>query len=267
MTNFRKKLRNGVKMTVACLVVGVSVIIITQSCGSLKNQTKTDQKLAEMDREIQLAQKQAELEKIKAEQEKEKIRREMEVQSIKEEKEAREQNQGKLIKGNQRIIIPCVEQGFDKPGEYMAGLGISEGNLDQKDAILRANQAGIADIATRMVGTLKNAIDYYSKDANLPSNKKFKESELEGGIQNLCSKVVDKYANRVCGPEIFQEATGSFTAYAAYHILLKEAKDAIANEMEVMKVDYDKKKFFEAMDEGFKKDAELRKAEIEEVIK
>ncbi len=51
--------------------------------------------------------------------------------------------------------------------------------------------------------------------------------------------------------------------YVAVHVLLEDAKKGLAEELEVRKVDYDKKKFFEKMDAELAKEAARQKAEID----
>ena len=152
-----------------------------------------------------------------------------------------------MANGEQVLLTFCIDEAYDKPGEYMAGLGIAEDRPDRSRAITDANRVAIADIATRYIGMIKNAIEDYSKDVNVPSNKKMYESSLEGGAQAIGTKVIDKYANVVCR-KIAQSATGGYVGYVAVHVLLDDAKKGLAEELEVRKVDYDKKKFFEKID-------------------
>ena len=123
---------------------------------------------------------------------------------------------------------------------------------------MRSIQAAKADIESRFIGTVKSAMSYYSKDVNVPSNKKFKESELEGGVKDICHKIVDKYAFRVCGPEIQQGATGAFDAFAVYRLYLSDIKDKFADELEVRKVDFDRHLWNKAMDAELEKDMQYR---------
>jgi hypothetical protein len=178
------------------------------------------------------------------------------------EQRQKEQLVAKPVAGEQRLLIYCKDEGFDKQGEYMAGLGIVEGRPDRTHAITDANRAAIADIASRYVGIIKNAIEDYSKDVNVPSGKKMYESELEGGTAAIGSKVIEKYANAVCR-EISQDRLGGYVGYVAVHILLQDAKKGLADELEVRKVDYDKEKFFEKMDAELEKEEGKRKAEMD----
>lgn len=175
---------------------------------------------------------------------------------------AQDPTQPKMPAGEQVLLTFCMDEAYDKPGEYMAGLGIAEDRPDRSRAITDANRVAIADIASRYIGMLKNAIEDYSKDVNVPSGKKMYESELEGGAQVIGTKVIDKYANVVCR-KLAQSATGGYVGYVAVHVLLEDAKKGLAEELEVRKVDYDKKKFFEKIDAELEKEAARQKAEMD----
>ena len=62
-----------------------------------------------------------------------------------------------LPNGEVKLTTFCVDQSYDKPGEYLAGLGIAEGCEDREDAIVKANQIAISDITSRYIGVIKNA--------------------------------------------------------------------------------------------------------------
>lgn len=169
-----------------------------------------------------------------------------------------------LPNGEVEIATFCIDDAYDKPGEYMAGLGIAEDRPDRSRAIVDANRVAIADIASRYIGIIKNAIEDYSKDTNVPSSKKMYESSLEGGAAAIGTKVVEKYANAVCR-KFTQSATGGYVGYVAVHVLLNDAKKGLAEELEVRKVDYDKKKFFEKMDQELANSSARQKKEMEDI--
>ncbi len=175
---------------------------------------------------------------------------------------AQDPTQPVMANGEQVLLTFCMDEAYDLPGEYMAGLGIAEDRPDRSRAISDANRAAISDIATRYVGMIKNAIEDYSKDVNVPAGKKMYESSLEGGAQSIGTKVIDKYANVVCR-KVTQSATGGYVCYVAIHVSINDAKKGLADELEVRKVDYDKEKFFEKMDAELEKQAAKRQAEID----
>jgi hypothetical protein len=240
----------------------VAAGILMSACGGVKQASQVSQSPGTIDREIELRKKQLELEAINNDAEIRQKQHEMRLKDIENEQTQREQQLRKMVAGEQRTIMFCMEEAFDKPGEYMGGLGVVEGRPDRTQAILNANQAAIADIASRYIGIIKNAIENYSKDVNVPSGKKMYESELEGGVAAIGQKVIDKYANVVCR-EVSQDRVGGWVGYVAVHVLLQDAKKGLVDELEVRKVDYDKKKFFEKMDTELEKQAVERKAEMD----
>ena len=120
----------------------------------------------------------------------------------------------------------------------------------------------VMDPAQTNSNEIKNAIEDYSKDTTVPGSKRMYESQLEGGAQAIGTKVINKYANAVCR-KLTQSATGGYTCYVAIHVLLTDANKGLAEELEVRKVDYDKKKFFEKMDAELAKEAERKQAEMD----
>jgi hypothetical protein len=234
--------------------------LIMTGCGSSKQSSSSNS--GNTSQEIEQLKRQMELDELKNEAEIKRKQQEMRLKDIENEQAQREQQTRKMVQGERRTTIFCMDESFDKPGEYMGGLGVVEDRPDRNRAILDANRAAIADIATRYIGMIKNAIEDYSKDTNVPSGKKMYESQLEGGAAAIGTKVIDKYANVVCR-EVAQSATGGWVGYVAVHVLLKDAAKGIADELEVRKVDYDKKKFFEKMDAELDKQAETRRQELE----
>jgi hypothetical protein len=226
--------------------------------GSQQSSSSTD----DMDRQIAQRKKQMELDALEADAAIQKKQQEMRLKDIDSEAAQRAQATRKMVAGEQRSLVFCMEESYDKPGEYMGGLGVVEGRPDRSHAVLDANRVAIADIASRYIGMIKNAVEDYSKDVNVPSGKKMYESTLEGGAAAIGTKVIDKYANTVCR-EVNQDATGGWVGYVAVHVLLQDAKKGLADELEVRHVDYDKKKFFDKMDAELDKQAQQRKEELE----
>ena len=69
-------------------------------------------------------------------------------------------------------------------------------------------------------------------------------------------------SNAVCR-KFTQSATGGYVGYVAVHILLEDAKKGLAEELEVRKVDYDKKKFFEKIDQELAAGANKQKEAVD----
>lgn len=152
-----------------------------------------------------------------------------------------------LPNGEVKLTTFCVDQSYDKPGEYLAGLGIAEGCEDREDAIVKANQIAISDITSRYIGVIKNVMTRYNKDTRVPAGKKISEKKLEGLSEVIGTKLVEKYSNTVCR-EITQDATGAYTGYVAVHVLLDDLQKGIQEELEVRKVDFDAEKFMKQHD-------------------
>jgi Skp family chaperone for outer membrane proteins len=248
-------------------VMAALVAVTATGCGSGKSvvqgsSTGSSQTTDDIDRQIAQKKKQMELDALNAEADRQKRLDEIKKEELETEMKQRQQATRKIVAGEQRTIVFCMDESFDKPGEYMGGLGVVEGRPDRTRAIVDANRAAIADIASRYIGMIKNAIEDYSKDVNVPSGKKMYESSLEGGAAAIGTKVIDKYANVVCR-EVSQDNVGGWVGYVAVHVLLQDAKKGLADELEVRKVDYDKKKFFDKMDVELEKEAAKRKAELE----
>ena len=157
-----------------------------------------------------------------------------------------------LPNGEIQLTTFCVDESYDKPGEYLAGLGIAEGCPDRENAIIKANKIAINDITSRYVGIIKNVLIVYNKETWTPAGKKITEKKLEGLSEVIGTNVVEKYSHTVCR-EITQDATGSYTGYVAVHVLLDDLQKGLQEELDVRKVDYDADKLKKQCDAEFAK--------------
>lgn len=164
-------------------------------------------------------------------------------------------NQQNNINGNSSfndavtLNISCLEESLDKPGEYMAALGIVEGRKEIQNALVEANKMARDEIQERFIGVIKNASTYYSKDTTIPSGKQTYENNIEGVATNACKKALDKYLNAVCR-EYRQSPDGTYIGIVACHIPIKNVIDEMKKEMdETLKGQYDQKKYFEYMEQ------------------
>lgn len=146
-----------------------------------------------------------------------------------------------LPNGEVELTTFCIDEAYDRPGEYMAGLGISEGHDRRNKAIVGANRVAITDIETRYIGVLKNVIEEYTKDTTIPSGQRIYEDKLEGGVEAIGTKIIEKHANAVCR-KITQDATGAFVGYVAVHVDVEDLQKGLQEELDVRKVDYDAEK-------------------------
>lgn len=174
--------------------------------------------------------------------------------------------QSQMPSGEQVLATFCMDEAYDMPGEYMAGFGISEDCLEYSQAVMDACKAAIVDIAARYVKVIENTITYYTEETNLPNGQKIYESLQESETTAIGSKVIDKFANIVC-QKVFQNVKGNYGACVVVHIPLENAKNELAEELVVRKMDYDKEKFFEKLQLQLDAAAAKQKEELDAMMK
>lgn len=165
----------------------------------------------------------------------------------------------------QKLYIPCVEESYDKQGEYMAGLGIAEGELERGAGIANANRYAIADIASKYIGMIKNGVSQYAKNVNTRSGQKIKENELKGAAEAIGTKLINKYANAVCR-DAEQADDGTYTCYVAVQVPLKELLNETIDELGVIQADLDHKQYLEYMQSELDKQAKAAQEEKEQLL-
>jgi len=166
----------------------------------------------------------------------------------------------------QKIHMPCIEESYDKPGEYMAGLGIAENEEERGPGIANANRYAIADISSKYIGMIKNGVSQYAKNVKTRSGQLIKENEMEGAAEAIGTKLIDKYANAVCRDAEW-DINGKYTCYVAVHVPLREVLNETIDELGVIQTDLDRQKFREYMQSELDRQAAAAQAEKEEVIK
>lgn len=155
--------------------------------------------------------------------------------------------------GETLLITPCLEEGLDKPGEYMAGFGVVEGRPTRDKAILDANRIASLELSEKFLGVIKNAATYYSKDQTTPSGGNSYESNVEGAAENVAKKVLNKYMNAVCRQ--LGKSTEGYSAYVAVQIPLKDASEDLEKQLkEELKGQFDQKKFREYMNQAIEEE-------------
>lgn len=239
--------------TMKFVSVVMMVSLLFAACAGKKQVAQS-----KIDQEIEQLQKQMELDELRHQQELARNKQKAELEAQQEQFKAK----AKLNKGEQLLVTFCLDEAMDRPGEYMAGLGLSSNQLDQRDALLSANQAALADISSRFMGVIKNGVEFYNKETNTQQRDRAKESQLEGLAMSVGEKAVNKYAERAC-TKIVAEKTGTYGAYVALHVPLKEVVDEVINELDILKVDYDKSLFRERMESSLQAEQQKQKAEQE----
>lgn len=217
-----------------------------------------------------------ELAALRREQEKQAILHEMEVAKKKQEQELRRLDaeaalQEKMKEGNELLVTFCIDEAMDKEGEYMAGLGISSNQYDEKDALLSANRAALSDISSRFLGVVKNAVSDYSKETNTRTGDKIKETQLEGLAMSVGENAVNKHANVVCR-KVVSEQAGTYGCYVAVHVVIKDVVDNMLNDLvkkaqEEQITDFNKYLFENKMNEMLKENQEKEAAKQQEQLK
>lgn len=167
----------------------------------------------------------------------------------------------------QDLYTPCIDESYDKPGEYMAALGIAEGEVERGPAQINANRYAIANIASRYVGVIKNGVSQFAKNDNTRTGQSVKENQLEGIAQAVGEKAINKYAEVVC-TKFEQDDMGAYTCYVVVHVPLKNAIDAfdeVVDELGVLHNDYDREKCRNWMEAELNKQAAAKEAEKKEL--
>ena len=196
-----------------------------------QQESETQRKIRELkeQQELQRLQNEIELEQMQADAKKKKLQTSIALQES-------------MADGDETRITFCYEESMDKPGEYMAGLGISQPRKYERDAKLEANQVAVHDIASRFMGTLRSGTEYYSQSGNTPGGKGLDEASLESMTMNIVEKAVDKYAIQVCYKSV-QDNDGLYRYYIALHVLESNAVDEVANELDKKQLLRDKASF------------------------
>ncbi len=166
----------------------------------------------------------------------------------------------------QKVYMPCIEESYDKPGEYMAGLGVAENEQERGAGIINANRYAIAEITSKYIGMIKNGVSQYAKNVNTRSANKVKENELEGAAEAIGTKMIDKYANAICR-DAEQANDGTYTCYVAVQVPLKDVVSATVDELGVIQTDLDRQKFREYMNAELDKQAAAAQEEKNELLK
>jgi len=243
------------KTKFALLAASLSLAMaFTFGCAGNKAQTSTSgPQLSPEEQEIQKLQNQAKLDSVK---------RALELQRLQQERDFEEQK-AELAKTRktedvQMRSIPCASAANDAGKDYWGGLGVSTPKPQHQLAIDEANMNSVNDISQRFVGVIKNASERYGKGGITKDGKPIDQSALERISRTVSEKVVNKFAQRTC-MEIGTNQQGMYIAYQTLIIPIKDAVEATVSEMDVMKLDYDRKKFRDSMNEEIanqKKDAE-----------
>lgn len=264
----KKQMKTMLKVVACALLCNVAFV----SCAAKKPVVKQEQQQAVP----QKSEKERLLDSLRLESEIRRVQKEMDLRDAQMDAELQtallqSQNAQRAIAARlgQKLYIPCIEESYDNPSEYMAGLGIAEGYTEQGPAKIDANRYAISDIASRYIGVIKNAVSQYSNNITTRNGQKGKENQLEGLAESVGQKAVEKYANAVC-TEFAHADNGTFTCYVVVHVPLKNIIDEAIDELGAAQVEFDRHKMRQYMEKELNQQAAAKaeeKAQIEKMKK
>ncbi len=213
-----------------------------------------DDEVAKLEREAKIIEAQAKVDaaRIKAEQ-------------ARKHAEQLAAQKATLDEGTAIRLVPCEDQGFDKVGEYYAGFGIGESLNDEAMARKEATNDAITNLAQKFVGTIDNIMTDYNSKTHTPSDQLAREGNLENGLRIATPKVLNSYFNVVCSKST-RTKFGTIKWYIAGRILYDNFKKGVAQELDVMKVKYNRDKLFESMDEQLNKQIEQEQQKRDQAL-
>lgn len=236
--------------------------VLMSGCGSSKPVAQQGGRapLTEEDAEIARLERETKLEEAKAKYDAAKRNREAEerrAQQLAAQEEVFED-------GAQMVLVPCQDEGMDKIGEYMGGLGTGEHLVDEQEARAEATTAAIANLAQKFMGVVENIIEDYGNKTNTPDANQARQGDLARGVRIVTRKVLDKYSSTVCQKQL-KTKRGAYKVYVATRIPIDTYKQEVSRELDILKVKYDKKKLFESMDEQLARQAAVENQRREQV--
>lgn len=166
---------------------------------------------------------------------------------------------------DQQIVnIPCMDDALSYGTDFLSAFGSSEKKRNPEVAIRLANEAATQELASRLVGTIKNGARSYVQDSATPSGQ-FEEDKLEGAAEAIGKKVINKLLEPSCR-EVAQSSGGGFNAYVCLKINKNAAKDEIIHEMELMKLKFDHQQMVDYMNSELEKQDKAATDEINKKI-
>ena len=105
-------------------------VALCASCAAKRSVQQPVRQPAQQTPIVQESETQRQIRELKEQQELKRLQREMELEELRAQKEKNELQtqiglQESMMDGDQKIVKFCYEESLDKPGEYMAGIGVS----------------------------------------------------------------------------------------------------------------------------------------------
>ena len=256
---------------VSLFMVVLLLVTSLSACAAGKKSSKTQvEQPVQQTHVVQESETQRQIRELRELQELNRLKHEMELEALQAQKDKNALQtqiglQESMMAGDQKIVKFCYEESLDKPGEYMAGIGVSSPKKYERDAKLEANQVAIHDIASRFMGVIKNGTEYYAQSGTTPSGKDMDESSLESMTMNIVEKAVNQYANQVCYESV-QDQNEKVRYYIAVHVPTGTAVSEVADKLEQAGVLRDKRNFKNELLKGLDADAQKKVAEQERTL-
>lgn len=245
-------------------------LALCASCAAKRSVQQPVQQPAQQTPIVQESETQRQIRELKEQQELKRLQREMELEDLQAQEKINAQRtkvglQESMMAGDQKIVKFCYEESLDKPGEYMAGIGVSSPKKHEKDAKLEANQVAVHDIASRFMGVIKNGTEYYAQSGTTPSGKDMDESSLESMTMNIVEKAVDQYAAQVCYEPV-QDLNEKIRYYIAIHVPTGSTVNEVADKLEQAGVLRDKQNFKKQLLGALDAESQKKAAEQEKIL-
>lgn len=253
------------------IMIMVLTVALSASCAAKKPvQQPVQQQTVQQPVQQQESETQRQIRELKEQQELKRLQREMELEELRAQKEKNALQtqiglQETMMAGDQKIYKFCYEESLDKPGEYMAGLGVSSPKKHERDAKLEANQVAIHDIASRFMGVIKNGTEYYAQSGTTPSGKDLDESNLESMTMNIVENAVNKYATQACYESVMDQ-NEKVRYYIALHVATGETVNEVADQLEQAGVLRDKQNFKKQLLGALDAENQKKAAEQEKIL-
>lgn len=252
------------------VITMVLSVALCASCAAKKTIQQPVQQPVQQTPVVQESETQRQIRELKEQQELKRLQREMELEELRTQKEINALQtqiglQESMMAGDQKIVKFCYEESLDKPGEYMAGIGVSSPKKYERDAKLEANQVAVHDIASRFMGVIKNGTEYYAQSGTTPSGKDMDESNLESMTMNIVEKAVNQYAAQVCYESV-QDQNEKIRYYIAIHVSTGSTVNEVADKLEQAGVLRDKQNFKNQLLGALDAESQKKAAEQEKIL-
>ena len=157
---------------------------------------------------------------------------------------------------------PCMQQTVNLSGDVLMGFGISDQSRDRTEALLNANAVAIADISSRLLGTVSNGVERYSRTGYTRSGNRLDQSSLQTLASSIGERAFNQMGHVGCREIGICNRTGMFIGYVAIQVPIRDIVDAAVIELERAQLDFDIHNFRNHMRSELERQEEQRNSEI-----